>query len=41
MKIIKRIAGIILTLIVLLVIIVAVKFSTDRNNPYNNAIAEW
>ena len=40
MKIIKRIAGIILTLIVLLVIIVAVKFSTDRNNPYNNAIAD-
>ncbi|EDM44609.1 protein containing FG-GAP repeats [unidentified eubacterium SCB49] len=40
MKIIKRILGIILTLIIVLVLIVAVKFSTNRNNPYDNTISD-
>ncbi|WP_299778882.1 CRTAC1 family protein [uncultured Formosa sp.] len=37
---VKKILGGVLALIVLIIISVAVKFSTDRNNPYKNTIAE-
>ncbi|WP_199269598.1 CRTAC1 family protein [Formosa sp. L2A11] len=37
---VKRILGGVLALIVLIIISVAVKFNTDRNNPYKNTIAD-
>ncbi len=40
MKIVKKILGGFVALIIILLVVVAIKFSRDRNNPYDNTIAD-